>query len=79
MLMNEAPSPDTQSRPPVSPGTRTRVLVVEDEADIAGLIKHALERNGACGGLALWAAAGRTAANRRPMARRRVRMDVPPS
>jgi DNA-binding response OmpR family regulator len=44
--MDEAPSPDTQSRPPVSPGTRTRVLVVEDEADIAGLIKHALERNG---------------------------------
>jgi len=25
---------------------RTRALVVEDEADIAGLIKHALERNG---------------------------------
>jgi DNA-binding response OmpR family regulator len=25
---------------------RTRVLIVEDETDIAGLIKHALERNG---------------------------------
>jgi DNA-binding response OmpR family regulator len=27
-------------------GQRTRVLVVEDEQDIAGLIQHALERNG---------------------------------
>jgi DNA-binding response OmpR family regulator len=31
------------SRPP-------RVLVVEDEQDIAGLIKHALERSGTDGG-----------------------------
>ncbi len=27
-------------------GARTRVLVVEDEGDIAGLIRHSLERNG---------------------------------
>jgi DNA-binding response OmpR family regulator len=26
-----------------------RVLVVEDENDIAGLIKHTLERGGGCG------------------------------
>ncbi len=46
--MDEAPLPETQApaRLPVSPAARTRVLVVEDEADIAGLIKHALERNG---------------------------------
>src|SRR5580765_8199874 len=30
---------------PINSG-RTRVLVVEDEQDIAGLIKHALEREG---------------------------------
>jgi DNA-binding response OmpR family regulator len=43
----EAPAPDNQTpRPSTSPGARTRVLVVEDESDIAALIKHALERNG---------------------------------
>ncbi|MGE3191476.1 MAG: response regulator transcription factor, partial [Vicinamibacterales bacterium] len=31
---------------PVRGGARTRVLVVEDEHDIAGLIKHTLERGG---------------------------------
>src|SRR5690242_19513574 len=47
MIMDEAQTQNTQlARPPVAPGARTRVLVVEDEADIAGLIKHALERNG---------------------------------
>ncbi|MGE0591979.1 MAG: response regulator transcription factor [Vicinamibacterales bacterium] len=30
----------------VAPAPRTRVLVVEDEQDIAGLIKHTLERGG---------------------------------
>jgi CheY-like chemotaxis protein len=30
----------------VSAGTRTRVLVVEDEQDIAGLVKHTLEKMG---------------------------------
>src|SRR5215510_10061925 len=30
---------------PINSG-RTRVLIVEDEQDIAGLIKHALEREG---------------------------------
>jgi DNA-binding response OmpR family regulator len=47
MSMEEAPVPESQPpRPPAFPGARTRVLVVEDESDIAGLIKHALERNG---------------------------------
>jgi two-component system alkaline phosphatase synthesis response regulator PhoP len=30
----------------VSPGPRTRVLIVEDEQDIAGLLKHTLEKMG---------------------------------
>ena len=34
-----AAAPDTQSAP-------ARVLIVEDESDIAGLVKHALERTG---------------------------------
>ncbi len=42
--------PSSSSRPRVSGGTRangkTRVLVVEDETDISGLIKHTLERSG---------------------------------
>jgi DNA-binding response OmpR family regulator len=43
----QAPTPDPHpSRQATSPGARTRVLVVEDESDIAALIKHALERNG---------------------------------
>jgi DNA-binding response OmpR family regulator len=47
MRMDETRIPDTRPlATPVSPGARTRVLVVEDEADIAGLIKHALERAG---------------------------------
>lgn len=29
-----------------APNGRSRVLIVEDEADIAGLMKHALERTG---------------------------------
>ena len=29
-----------------SPGKKTRILIVEDEPDIAGLMKHALERGG---------------------------------
>jgi DNA-binding response OmpR family regulator len=33
-------------QPAAGPGTPARVLVVEDELDIAGLIKHALERSG---------------------------------
>ncbi|MGE3273860.1 MAG: response regulator transcription factor [Vicinamibacterales bacterium] len=37
------PRPGTQ---PVRSAGRTRVLVVEDEHDIAGLIKHTLERGG---------------------------------
>ena len=41
------PDPRPPSGPRPSGGAqRTRVLVVEDEHDIAGLIKHALERNG---------------------------------
>ncbi len=42
--------PSPSSRPRVSGGTRThgktRVLVVEDETDISGLIKRTLERSG---------------------------------
>ena len=38
-----APEPDVTARP-VPPATR-RVLVVEDEQDIAELIKHSLERD----------------------------------
>ena len=32
--------------PQVATATRTQVLVVDDEHDIAGLIKHSLEKNG---------------------------------
>jgi DNA-binding response OmpR family regulator len=39
--------PSRSRTPPASRGTdKTRVLVVEDESDIAGLIKHTLERGG---------------------------------
>ena len=34
------------ARPGTRPAPRTRVLVVEDEGDIAGLIRHTLERGG---------------------------------
>jgi len=41
------PDPLPRNGPPAAGGAaRTRVLVVEDERDIAGLIKHALERHG---------------------------------
>ena len=53
MQQNSSVRADHQSPssgPRVSVGTRanskTRVLVVEDETDIAGLIKHTLERSG---------------------------------
>jgi DNA-binding response OmpR family regulator len=44
-------TPEATSRRPeppmsVSPDTRTRILVVEDEQDIAGLVKHTLEKMG---------------------------------
>jgi DNA-binding response OmpR family regulator len=38
--------PAARSRAPQTRGTRTRVLVVEDEQDIAGLVRHTLERSG---------------------------------
>ena len=40
------PDPALAARGLARHGQRTRVLVVEDEEDIAGLIQHALERNG---------------------------------
>jgi DNA-binding response OmpR family regulator len=38
--------PAARSRAAQTRGTRTRVLVVEDEQDIAGLVRHTLERSG---------------------------------
>ena len=50
LVRADHPSPSPSSRPRVSGGTgathKTRVLVVEDETDISGLIKHTLERSG---------------------------------
>jgi DNA-binding response OmpR family regulator len=42
----EASSVTSRNRPVARSGARTRVLVVEDERDIAELLKHTLERGG---------------------------------
>jgi DNA-binding response OmpR family regulator len=42
----EASSVTSRNRPAARSGARTRVLVVEDERDIAELLKHTLERGG---------------------------------
>ena len=41
-----SPAPRARPMPGASHAPRTRVLVVEDEQDIAGLIRHTLERGG---------------------------------
>ena len=45
--IDEPPASETTGRPRAAGVSRVaRVLIVEDEHDIAGLIKHALERSG---------------------------------
>ena len=47
-MHNTSEATSRRPEPPmsVSAGTRTRILVVEDEQDIAGLVKHTLEKMG---------------------------------